>query len=214
VVFGEPFVLFNFGVSATAMPVPGGDANTGMSFHMYTVDPAKEPSVLRNAVAWSAGSGGALLNTEWGATTNTDAVARQVGELDAALVPWVFWSYCCEVVHSLAAPPAGANLVSPTLDALVEPYPLGVAGTPEGLSYDRASRTLTFTWSTARAGGGSFPRGTVTSIVVPPFVYRGGYRASADGGSIVSACGASEVAVRAADGASSVTVTIAAGACG
>ncbi len=206
-------MLINFGVSATAMPMPGGDARSGMSFHMYTVDPAKDPNVIANAAAWSAGSGGTLLNTEWGATTDTTAIARQASELDAALMPWIFWSYCCEVVRSLGTPPAGANLVQSTLAALVEPYPLAVAGTPQRLSYDRAGRTLTFTWSAARAGGGRFAPDAVTSIAVPASAYPGGYSASASGGTVVSPCGASEVAVRAADGASSVTVTIAPGAC-
>ncbi len=86
-------------------------------------------------------------------------------------MPWIFGSYCCEVVHALRTPPQGDNLVRSTIDALVEPYPLAVAGTPERTAYDRATRTLSFTWDTARAGGGQFAEDAVTSFAVPASVY-------------------------------------------
>lgn len=34
-VFGEPWVLFNFGEPDTNIALPGGDANSGLSFHVY-----------------------------------------------------------------------------------------------------------------------------------------------------------------------------------
>ncbi len=211
-IFGEPFTLFNFGVSTTHIAVPGGDAQAGMAFHMYTTDPAKEPNVLANAADWSASTGGALINTEWGATTDAAAVSRQGGEMDAALMPWIFWSYCCEVVRSLNSPPAGANLVDSTVGALVRPYPLAVSGTPTFSSYDTAIRALNFTWSTNRVGGGSFAAGAVTTFSVPASVYPDGYGVSVTGGSVVSGCGTSEVSVSAAPNVSSVTVRIVRGA--
>lgn len=214
-IFGEPFVLFNFGVSATHMPLPGEDAAAGMSFHVYTVDPSKEPNVLSNAADWSTATGGALFNTEWGATTDAATITRLANEMDAALVPWIFWSYCCEVVHALDAAPAGENLVNSTVGALVRPYPLAVAGTPTHLAYEPSSRMISFTWSTSRAGGGRFPPDAVTSFAVPASVYPDGYGVTVTGGSVVSGCDGSAVAVRAAPGVSSVTVTIAPGtACG
>lgn len=39
-----------------------------MSCQMHTVDPAHEPLVIANALDWSARTGGALVDTEWGAT--------------------------------------------------------------------------------------------------------------------------------------------------
>ena len=39
-VFGEPFILFNFGTATTSMPLPGGDTNAGMSFHVYPLAPS------------------------------------------------------------------------------------------------------------------------------------------------------------------------------
>jgi endoglycosylceramidase len=210
-VFGEPFVLFNFGLSATHIPLPNADREAGMSFHLYAASPSQEPNVLANAAAWAASTGGVLLNTEWGATTDSAAVTRQANELDSALLPWIFWSYCCEVVHSLHAPPAGANLVSTTVGALVQPYPLAVAGTPLHLTYTPADRTLSFTWSTARAGGGGFPTGAVTSFAVPASVYPNGYTVTVAGGTVIAGCGGSVIAIKAPQGRARVTATITAG---
>ncbi len=210
-IFGEPFVLFNYGTTITHIPVPGADSNAGMSFHVYPLVQPEVPDVIDNAIAWSAKTGGALLNTEWGATTEATSIEDQTAALDSALVPWIFWSFCCEVVSSLEEPPSGANLVGSTVGALVEPYPLAVAGTPEKLTFDRASRTLTFTWSTARAGGGAFDAGVVTSFEVPALVYPDGYAVEVTGGSVGSPECASLLTVAADPGAATVTVTIAPG---
>lgn len=210
-VFGEPFVLFNFGLSSTHIPLPGADPEAGMSFHLYTTSPSNDPDVLANAVAWSASTGGALLNTEWGATTDTAAIVRQTNELDSALLPWIFWSYCCEVVRSLHAPPTGTNLVKTTVGALVQPYPLAVAGTPQHLVYTTSTRTLSFTWSTTRAGGGSFASAAVTSLAVPASVYPAGYTVDVVGGTVVGGCGGPAVAIESIPGRPTVTVTVAPG---
>ncbi|HEX3344649.1 MAG TPA: cellulase family glycosylhydrolase, partial [Polyangiaceae bacterium] len=100
-VFGEPFVLFNYGVSATSIPVPGGDSNAGMSFHVYPLSPNQAPDVVSNAVTWSTGTGGALLDTEWGASVSSITLTPESAALDSALVPWIFWSLSSELVPSL-----------------------------------------------------------------------------------------------------------------
>jgi endoglycosylceramidase len=207
-VLGEPFVLFNYGEAPTHIPVPGGDGKAGMSFHVYPLTLEMAPDVIDLAVSWAQETGGALLNTEWGATTSASAIATQTAALDSALVPWIFWSYCCEVVSALGTPPAGANLVSSTVSALVEPHPLAVAGTPLALSYDAPSRTMVFTWKTARAAGGAFPAGTITSFEIPALVYPDGYAATTTSGAVTSPAGAPLLEVVADVGASSVTVTV------
>jgi endoglycosylceramidase len=207
-VFGEPFSLFNFGVSTTSMPLPGGDSNTGMSFHVYPLSPNQAANVASNAVAWSATTGGALLNTEWGATTSTIALTPQVLALDEALVPWIFWSFCCELVPSLQQPAGGSNLVTSTASVLVQPYPLAVAGTPQQLTVDPSAGTLSFTWSTAAADGGALGSDAVTSFAVPKAVYPSGYTATADHGWITSAPCAPVLTVAAQPGADTVTVDV------
>src|SRR5262249_49400065 len=82
--FVEPFVLFNYGQSTTHLALPGHDPAAGLSFHVYTLDTAHEPKVIENAEAWSRTTTGALISTEWGATTDSATITREAGELDSA----------------------------------------------------------------------------------------------------------------------------------
>jgi endoglycosylceramidase len=207
-IFGEPFVLFNFGYTPTAIPLPGGDANAGLSFHVYPLLQSYVPKVIDNAVAWSSRTGGALLNTEWGATTATTTLTDDAAAFDAALVPWIFWSFFSEVVPSLDEAPGGKNLVASTASVLIQAYPLAVAGTPKELVVDPAQRTLSFTWSTSPVGKGDFAKGAVTSFEVPAFTYPEGYTGTATNGWITSEPCAPILTVAAKPGADSVTVTI------
>jgi endoglycosylceramidase len=185
-IFGEPFVVFNFGVSTTHIPTPGNDPSSGLSFHMYTTDVADEPDVLANAVSWSQQTGGALLNTEWGATTTSSDIVRQAGELDTALMPWIFWSIG-EVVSDQTQPPTSTNLVSSTVQSLVQPYPLAVAGTPANDSYSSSTRALNFTWSTNTPEGKPVPPNTPPTVFeVPSTVYPSGYAVNVAGGRVTS----------------------------
>ena len=150
--FAEPWVLFNFGQSQTNVGLPGGDADSGMAFHSYTVDVSREPDVLSNAEAWSGGTGGALLESEFGATQDQSAIDRQVDENDGELVPWIWWSYDGELVPDLTVAPGGTNLSQPVADALIRPHPVLVAGTPTSLDYDESTRTMTVHPVDHRAG--------------------------------------------------------------
>jgi endoglycosylceramidase len=208
IIFGEPFVLFNFGYTPTAIPVPGGDANSGLSFHVYPLLQTYVPKVIENAVDWSSRTGGALLNTEWGATVNGATLADDAAAFNTALVPWIFWSFYNEVVPSLEQAPGGKNLVASTADALIQPYPLAVAGIPQNLVVDPDARTLAFTWSTSRAGGGDFETGAVTSFEVPAFTYPDGYTATALNGWVTSAPCAPILTVAAKPGAATVAVNV------
>ena len=207
-VLGEPFVLFNFGLSTTSIPVPGADPNAGMAFHVYPLTPNQAPAAISNAVSWSESTGGALLNTEWGATEISQTLDSESLALDSALVPWIFWSFCCELVPSLQQAPGGTNLVASTAGALIQPYPLAVAGTPQQLTLDPSARTLSFTWSTARAGGGSFATGTVTTFEAPALTYPQGYTVTATNGWITSAPCSPLLTVAAQPGADTVTVQV------
>jgi endoglycosylceramidase len=206
--FPEPYVLFNFGTAPTNITLPGGDANSGLSWHMYTLDTAKEPSVISNADAWAAKTGGALLNTEFGATSDPVAINRQIGELDDALQPWIWWAYGEEIVKDLHQAPTEANLNQPAVSAIVRPHPVAVAGTPTALHYDTGAKALTFSYRTTRAGGGSFACGTVTSLQVPLRSYPSGYHVTVTGGAVTSPAGSAHLTVVARPGATSVTVVV------
>ena len=206
-VFPEPYVLFDFGMSTTHVAMPTSETNSGLSFHMYATSQAKEPAVLQNAIGWSKSTGGALLETEFGATTDTTTIDRMIGEADQALVPWIFWAFNEDVVHSLAKPPAGSNLIASTVAAIVRPHPVAVAGTPTASTYDPTTRTMTFTWSTTGPDGKTYPPTVPTLFNVPMSLYPSSYSVHVTGGHVVSARGQT-LTVDPVSGASSVTVTV------
>ncbi len=206
-VFAEPYVLFDFGLSTTHVALPAAEKDGGLSFHMYAAAPADEPAVLHNAVDWSRTTGGALLETEFGATDDTTTIDRMIGEADQSLVPWIFWAFNEDVVHSLAQPPSGSNLISSTVAAIVRPHPVAVAGTPMASAYDPTTRTMTFSWSTRGPGGRMYPPTVPTLFNVPMSLYPSNYAVHVTGGHVVTARGQTLTVAQAA-GAASVTVTV------
>jgi endoglycosylceramidase len=209
-VFGEPYVLFNFGQGPTHISLPGGDPASGMAWHMYTADPALEPAVVDFAAQWAAGTGGALLNTEFGAVSDPAAIDRMTGELDNGLMPWIWWAYNEQILLDAHEPPTDANLYDlATVGAIVRPHPVAVAGTPEALDYDPSSRTLDFSFTPERVGGGTFPANTVTSFALPDRSYPDGYQVDVRGGHVTSAPGATQLTVVADAGGSCVSVAVA-----
>jgi len=207
-IFGEPYVLFNFGQSATNVGLPGGDPKSGLSYHLYALDEAAERQVQQFALQWSERTGGALLNTEFGATNDPAAIDRQVNELDRTLMPWIWWAYNENVVRDLDEAPVEANLRGEVVDTLVRPHASAVAGTPVSSSYTLADRVLRFTHSTGRAGGGTFAPGTETSFETAPRTYPKGYKVKVTGGRVTSAADAAELTVVADGGAAQVTVKL------
>jgi endoglycosylceramidase len=205
--FVEPFVLFNFGESKTHVALPGRDPHSGLSFHVYALDTAHEPNVIQNAEEWSRTTTGALLSTEWGATSDPGAITRQAGELDAALVPWIFWSYDA-LVTDLRRPPGSGAFPAAAASALARPYASVVAGTPTASSFDAQTRTLQFAWSTSRPGGGGTPAGTVTSFEIPASAYPSGYAVVVKGAVVTSKPCAALLTVAALPGNTSAVARI------
>jgi endoglycosylceramidase len=231
-VWYEPHVIFNNGATSYAGPL--GDPQAGFSFHDYcltepqTASPAgcgaQDDLVFANAVSHVAGTGEAVMETEFGATDDTAYLTDMVNRADRYMVPWVEWAYCgCSdpttsgpgdkqaIVRDPSKPPTGANLVEPTLHALVEPYPQVVAGTPNSWHFDPQTRSLQLGYSTTRAGDqGRFQAGSLTEIATPALVYGNGhYAANVTGGAIVSTPGASTLEVASCPGAQTVSVTVA-----
>jgi endoglycosylceramidase len=228
-VWYEPNVLFNGGAGTEVGPI--GDKRTGFAFHDYCLTqpasgttPACTTSdnlVFSHAVGYAAHNGTALLMTEFGATTNTAFLTEMVGRADAKMVPWLEWAYCgCQdptttgpgneqaIVIDPSKPPRGPNLVKPTLKALVEPYPQVIAGTPMSWRFSSSTRTFTFKFTTARAGGPHFGAGSLTDIATPALVYAGHYAARVIGGAIVSKKGAGVLMISACRHAIRITVTV------
>lgn len=207
-VLGEPWVLFNFGESTTSIDVPGGDRAGGMSFHVYTTDPSLDPAVVQHAVDWTDCSGGALLNTEFGATGDVATLERQTALFESALVPWTFWAYDEQFLADGQAPATGANVNDAVVDALARPHAVAVAGTPRGAAYDPRGGVFQFSWSTTGPDGSRFPDDAVTLIDLNERAYPGGYDVTVDGGQVTSAPDAADLTVVADPGAERVLVTV------
>jgi endoglycosylceramidase len=229
-VFYEPNVIFNNGAQTALGPL--GDPRAVFAFHDYCLTaPSSGTSstcdtfddlVFSNAAAHVRSTGDALLETEFGATPNAPLLEDAVARADRNMVGWLEWAYCgCgdptttgpgaqeAIVIDPTKPPRGANLVTGTLRALVEPYPQVVAGTPQAWAFDPATRTFTLRYLTARARGrGSFRRGARSSVATPTLVYPRGYAVRVTGAAIVSKRRAGTLVVAACRGARTVTVTV------
>jgi endoglycosylceramidase len=226
-VFYEPLVLFNYGIPTSVIPPPG-DARLGFAFHDYPLCSAADDAglgisldtdcgvesqlTISNAVHYARSRGTALLETEFGATTNEKAIAQSADAYDAAMVPWMFWSYD-ELVGTNSdgafTSPPGDNPNQSVLDGLVRPYPQLIAGTPLRWSYAAATHTFTAAYSTEHASGaGHFGARAVSRFEVPAVAYPHGYDVKVTGGTVISPANAQVLRIAAARGAASVTVTV------
>jgi endoglycosylceramidase len=232
-VWYEPLTTFNEGVPTSVTPPK--DHNLGFAFHDYTgcgeyegAAPKGSPeppntlcqpfdeNVMTNAESHSTATGSALLNTEFGAYSDTTGIAHQLDVFDQHMMPWMFWSYTNYVVavatDGSLQPASGTNVNQAMVGALARPYPQLVSGTPAGWSFDSTSKAFSLRYSPRRANGnGSFPPESETEIAVPPVEYPGGYTPTVVGGTVVSAANAPVLRVRSAPGATSINVSIAPG---
>jgi endoglycosylceramidase len=203
-VFAEPWVLFNFGMTATVVP----NAGDGLSFHVYTATPSDEPAVVANALAAANARNVPPLATEYGATTDPATIDRIATTIEDGLVPWIFWSYDENLVIDKSKPPAPANVRTQVLAALERPYAAATNGTPESWHYDASAGDVRFSYSTTRADGKRGHPNDETEIVVPF-----GYRVAVSGARVVSAPCASKLRLRNELFAGHVTVHITKAGC-
>jgi endoglycosylceramidase len=227
-VWYEPNVLFNDGVPSDLGSIQ--DRAAGFAFHDYCLTDAElnaplgcdafDDLVFQNAIDRAASTHNALLETEFGGTSDVSLLDAMVARADKDMVPWLEWSYCpCNdptgatadpLVIDPALPPAGSNLGQVALNTLVEPYPELIAGTPKSWGFTRSTGTFRFTYVTAKAGGGgAFPAGSITEIATPPVVYARGYAVDASGGRIVSAPNAGVLQVASCPGSTAISVSVA-----
>ncbi len=223
----EPNVFFNNGAPTDVGAL--GDPHAGFAFHDYCLSEPQTGSpqgcdtfddmVFTNALGHVALSREAVLMTEFGSTTDVAYLDDLLARADRNMVPWLEWSYCaCRsptdtgqpgIVVDPAKPPSGANLVTGTLQALVEPYPQTISGIPLSWGFNRADKTFTLRFDTVRAAGGRrFRAGALTEIAAPAMVYGGRYTARVMGGAVVSRPGAARLVIAACRGAHMITVTV------
>lgn len=201
----EPFVLFNFGHTDTALPRVG--PNGTLAPHMYGLSPEEDASALDRTASAAVASDQPVIIGEFGATNDAATLRRMAGQLDAELLPWTFWAYNENMVRNQHQPPGPNNMIASTVGAMTRPYPRLTDGTPEQLAFDPTTRVMTNRYSTTRPDGSRVNHG-LTAYEVPDAVYPNGYRVTVIGGRVRSAPCASELIVEAAPASDDVTVTV------
>jgi endoglycosylceramidase len=226
----EPNVIFNNGPATHV--VSGGDRHAGFSFHDYCLFEPQTRSntgcdpfddlVFANAEKHVAGTGDALMLTEFGATDDAGNNEAMVDRADRTRVSWMWWAYCgCDdpttsgpgtaqaLVLDPSRPPTGDNLQTAKLDTVVRPYPRLVSGTPRSWSFARDTKTFRAEYINARTGGaGAFAAWARSEFLVPARQYPDGYAAQVSGGAITSSPGATVLRVAACPGATTIRVTV------
>jgi endoglycosylceramidase len=218
----EPNVFFDFAADTNLHHPEGGDRDVGFDFHTYCLGdgaaaalppiPGNGPGCaieetlnLNNAVAYGRRSGDALLDSEWGATSDPEVATRQAAEFDHYMLGDVFWDYR-NLVHDLAAQPEGGNVDAALLAPLDRPFPPIVAGTPSRWQWDAGTDTFVLDYATTLPDGRS-AQGMRTRIYIPRQHYPQGYRVVARGADVVLST-PTRIVLRNAPGAQSVVVTV------
>jgi endoglycosylceramidase len=214
IIFGEPFVLFNFGSETTYISPPGGSHDGGMSFHIYPFPGSysseflAEKSTIQKATKWSQLTGGALLNTEWGATSDTTVLRTTSSLLNENLIPWIFWSFDREIVKNLHQPLTGNNLVASTLLSLTQPYPVAIAGTPLKYSYDFSNNNVVINYSTTNPAGLNLASKVPSLIFIPKQLYPKGFSIHLQNATILGRCHSGLLSIKATNSASIAKIKI------
>ena len=207
-VYVEPFVLFNFGLSATSIPGPGVESDNVLSFHSYALDVAGEEGVVANALAAAERDQVPPVATEFGATLDVPTLQRLTGQLDQGLISWMFWHYQEDILPRNE--PANLDNVR-SLDAfrsLVRPYPLALTGTPTAANFDPATRGYELAYSTRGPGGQRYRPNQVSVISVPELQYPDGYTVEVTGARVTSRPCADRVTLRSSRQSNDVTLRI------
>lgn len=223
----EPIVETQAGMSKYTIQNPTGDPRAGMSFHVYCLPvplqtcSSYEQSSLSAAIANGQANGEALLETEWGASNDLGLIDRQLARDDRAMMSWVWWAYTGfdpttsgpgatqAIVLDPRQPPTGSNVEWTKLVHLVEPYPEAISGTPVSWSFDRATRRFSLRYSTARVGRrGRFHAGAVSDVFVPRLLYPHGYKVRVRGGTVLSRQRELMLRIVQRPRASTITVTV------
>ncbi|MGH9228804.1 MAG: cellulase family glycosylhydrolase [Acidimicrobiales bacterium] len=214
-VYVEPFVLFNFGQSATSIPGPGAESDNVLSFHSYALDVAGEEGVVANALAAAERDRVPPVATEFGATLDVPTLQRITGQLDDGLISWMFWHYQEDILPRNV--PADLDNVR-SLDAfrsLARPYPVALTGTPTTAHFDPATRTYELAYSTRGPSGQRYRSNQVSVISVPQLQYPDGYTVEVTGARVTSRRCADHVTLRSLHRSDDVILRILPGAdCG
>jgi endoglycosylceramidase len=207
------------------------DPNSVYAFHNYCIPTSLFPDVsfgcdlnadvvLGFASDYAQAHNIPALMTEFGATNTIPTITAGMDSANQHLIGWTEWAYSGNDITSASPdgqalvldpskPPIGDNVNFDKLDALAQPYPQLISGTPT--SWSVANGVFSFSYSTDHAdGSGSFGAGAQTTISVPPGQYPNGYTVSVTGGHVTSAAGAPVLIISSDSGAATVNVSVSA----
>ncbi|HEX3899628.1 MAG TPA: cellulase family glycosylhydrolase [Mycobacteriales bacterium] len=235
---GDEHVIFPEGVATNGLARPSlprfGDAQTAFTFHDYCLltqeatgssptDAACRPlehSGVGNFLSFAARHDVPALLGEFSCTDADDDNAAMVDLADERYTSWTAWMYYRAAKDPANCPGQGllrddakhgsiANAKAAKLAAFEVPYPQAIAGTPGGFSYDRSSRTMSFSYAATAVPGATLTKGTATDVFVPRLVYRHGYRVAVTGAHITSPPNAQHLTLIANHPGATVRVTVA-----
>lgn len=155
---------------------------------------------------------------EFSATDELREPTALIDAADRAFAPWTVYAYNAQLDGSgpqqqrflidEQKPASLANAKPGKVDAFVVPYPMAIAGTPRSWSFDRSTKVASLSYSTQRAGGGSFAGQPKTVIFIPRVKYPTGYSVTVRGGKVTSDPTSPWLQIAADGGASEVSVTV------
>lgn len=210
-IFVEPFMLQGaLGIPRIETPIAGPAGRRGLSFHSYGQSKATRDRVNDRALDHATTSNAALLNTEWGNSTDPVLTATIAGEFDQRLMSWLAWPVgSFEAILDPALKPRFGGNRAGLLRAYARPYPEWTAGTPVSLSFDPDSGEMRYRYTTTLPEGRVARADLLTEIRIPKVQYPGGYKVEVTGGMVVSAANDATLKIRNVPGARMVSVAIA-----
>ena len=208
-IFVEPFMLQGALGIPIRTPLPAPDGRRGLSFHNYGPVKATRDRVNDAALAHVIKSNAAIINTEWGFTNDPAEVSSQAQDFDNRAISWLAWTRGpFEALVDPNLPDRGNGNRVAVLRAYARPYPSATAGTPDKLSFDPKSGTMTYSYSTRLPGGAIAGRHLRTEIRVPAIQYPHGYKLSVSGADRTSPTGSRLLTLRNRQGARQVRVVL------
>jgi endoglycosylceramidase len=234
---GDRHVIFPEGIAQNGLAQPSlprfGDAQTAFTFHYYCpltqdatsnkpTDIACKPLEQHGISSFESFAARHDVPAILGEFSCNDADkdnAAMVDLADARYTSWTAWMYYTAktdpancpgqgLLRDDARPGSATNVKAAKLAAFEVPYPQAIAGTPGGFSYDRATRTMSFSYAATPVPGAMLTRGAPTVIFMPHLVYPHGYRVAVKGAHRTSRLGAQHLELVAAHRGATVTVTV------
>ena len=203
------------------------DKNIGFSSHITSHDSAKLPpekfrsnlnKALDNQWGHAAESDIAFVVSGFRNTLIPSVYANFVDTLAARSIPWTYFTFRgvqagptnqeLSLLLDSSKPAALDNVKDDMWDAIVVPYAQLTAGTPVSWDFDRETKVMEYTYSTAPTGETPIAKGAFTEIFIPARHYPNGYSVEVTGAAVRSHETSAWVVLENDENAKEVKVTV------